>query len=44
MVIQMMVIKRFKIIINLVNKLDKVDDEVEKKEEHITFLLLLLLP
>lgn len=38
-----MVIERFKIIINLVNKLDKVDDEVEKKEEHIKFSLLLLL-
>ena len=36
--------EKLKIKINLVNKVDKVDDEIERKEQYIWFLLLPLLP
>ena len=35
MVIQMVMIKKLKMRINLVDKIDKVDDKVEKKEQYI---------
>ncbi len=40
----MVVMKRPEMKINLVDKVDKVDDEVEKKEQYIRSLLLLSLP
>ena len=44
MVIQMVVIKKLKMTINLVDKVDEVDDKVEREKQHIWSLLLLLLP
>ena len=35
MIIQMVVIKKSKIKINLVDKRDEVDDEIEKEEQNI---------
>ncbi len=39
----MVVMKRPKIRINLVDKVDEIDDEVEREEQYIWSLLLLLL-
>ena len=43
MIIQMVVMKKPKMRINLIDKVDEIDDEVKRRKQHIWFLFLLLL-
>ena len=44
MVIQMVIMEKLEMRINLVDKIDKIEDKVERSKQYIWFLLLPLLP